>query len=68
MFRHLFPLQAPTKCELVVNLKTAKILGLDLPAAGAFFACAPPRERRSPFHGPPAPRKWAALHATEVIQ
>jgi putative ABC transport system substrate-binding protein len=26
-------LQAPTKYELVVNLKIAKMLGLDLPAA-----------------------------------
>jgi hypothetical protein len=26
-------LQAPTKYDLVVNLKTAKMLGLDLPAA-----------------------------------
>jgi putative ABC transport system substrate-binding protein len=33
MLFEVLALQAPTKYDLVVNLKTAKMLGLDLPAA-----------------------------------
>ena len=40
------PVQTPTKYELVVNLKTAKALGLDLPAS-----VLPRRER--PQHSNP---------------